>query len=367
MPDDPQLRLALNEGPFHAALRAAVEARGLTLERLRRHLEERGLRVGMTSLSYWQQGLRRPERPESLRAVRALEEILALPPRSLMGLLGPPRPRGRGQGARSPADDGEPAAPLAGSAHTLSALLHDLDGVADDRRLHVTAMYETLQIGTDRSATRRETLQVVRARRDDPDRFIMVYRGDLGCDVERVRIRALEDCRVGRIRRDGATALVVAELLFGRALEAGETQVIRYELADPSGVETTEYERVFRFPADQYVLRVAFSPAALPDRVRRFTRHAPGPGGRDPGHHGPDERETGDCGPGDRGPDACGPDERGPGHHGPDDRGPVGREPGGREDTESAESALTLNAHHAVHLVTGRFGPGAVGIRWDWP
>ncbi|XVQ83159.1 hypothetical protein ACQP2K_30595 [Microbispora siamensis] len=91
------LRAALRDGPFHVALRAAVEARGLTLEdRLRHRLEERGLRVGTTSLSYWQQGLRRPERAESLRAVRALEEILALPPRSLTDLLGPPMPRGRG-------------------------------------------------------------------------------------------------------------------------------------------------------------------------------------------------------------------------------------------------------------------------------
>ncbi|MEU9835466.1 hypothetical protein AB0D67_28360 [Streptosporangium sp. NPDC048047] len=351
MPDDPRLRVALSEGPFHAALRAAVEARGLTLERLRRGLEERGLRVGMTSLSYWQQGLRRPERPESLRAVRGLEEILALPPRSLMGLLGPPRPRGRGQGTRSPEDDGWPAVPPAGSAHTLSALLHDLDGVADDRRLHVTAMYETLQIGADRSATRRETLQVVRARRDDPDRFIMVYRGDLGCDVERVRIRALEDCRVGRIRRDGATALVVAELLFGRALEAGETQVIRYELADPSGVETTEYERIFRLPADQYVLRVAFSPVALPGRVRRFTCHTPDRGEREPGAHRS----------GERGPDDHVLDDHGPGEHGLD------AHVSASDGYERVETELTLNAHHAAHLVTGPFGPGAVGVRWDWP
>ncbi|MFF5211730.1 hypothetical protein [Streptosporangium sp. NPDC000396] len=308
---DRELRDALSEGPFHTALRAAVEARGLTLDRLRRRLEERGLRVGMTSLSYWQQGLRRPERPESLRAVRALEEILTLPPRSLMGLLGPPRPRGRGQNGGSRPGTVPPPS-IAGSARALSALLHDLDGVTDDRRLHMAGMYETLQIGADRSTTRRETLQVVRAQEDAADRYIMVYRGDLGCDVERVRIRALEDCRVGRVRRDGPTALVVAELLFDRALQVGDTQVIRYELADPSGVETTKYERGFRFPAGQYMLRVSFDPAALPLRVHRFARH-----------------------------------DNATGEH---DRG-----------------ELTLNAHHAVHLVAGSLQPGLVGIRWDWP
>ena len=96
---------------------------------------------------------------------------------------------------------------------------------------------------------------MVRAHEDAADRYIMIYWGDLGCDVERVRIRALEDGRAGRVRRDGPTALVVAELLFDRVLQTGDTQVIRYELADPSGVETAKYERGFRFPALQYVLR----------------------------------------------------------------------------------------------------------------
>ncbi|MDP9862988.1 MULTISPECIES: hypothetical protein [Streptosporangium] len=310
MSDDRELRVALSEGPFHVALRAAVEARGLTLDRLRQRLEERGLRVGMTSLSYWQQGLRRPERPESLRAVRALEEILILPPRSLMGLLGPPRPRGRGQSA-GPAAGAGPYPSAVGPARALSTLLHELDGVADDRRLHIAGMYESLQIGADRSTTRRETLQVVQAHEDAADRYIMVYRGDIGCDVERVRIRALEDCRVGRVRRDGPTALVVAELLFDRALRTGDTQVMRYELADPSGVEATEYERGFRFPAGQYVLRVSFAPEALPVSVRRFARHESAAGEHDQGE-------------------------------------------------------LALNAHHAVHLVTGSLQPGLVGIRWKW-
>ncbi|GAA2914150.1 hypothetical protein GCM10010517_80650 [Streptosporangium fragile] len=267
-------------------------------------------------MSYWQQGLRRPERPESLRAVRALEEILVLPPRSLMALLGPPRPRGRGAEGLPPVAppyvDVMPHTAVMESSRTLSAMLYDLDGVADDRRLHIVAMYETLRIGPDRSATRRETFQVVRAHEDAADRYIMVYRGGLGCDVERVRIRALEDCRVGRVRRDGPTALVVAELLFDRVLQTGETQVIRYELADPSGVETVEYERGFRHPAGQYALRVGFDPSALPARVQRFARRGPGAGDHDRGE-------------------------------------------------------LTLNAHHAAHLVVTSLEPGLVGIRWTWP
>ena len=69
---DAELDTALRGGPFHVALRAAIAARGLPLQRVQHHLSRYGVKVGVTSLSYWQQGARRPQRPESLRAVRAL-------------------------------------------------------------------------------------------------------------------------------------------------------------------------------------------------------------------------------------------------------------------------------------------------------
>src|SRR5256885_8599794 len=80
---EPDLAQLLYTGPFHTALRAAVRERGLTLDRLRAHLARRGIPVGLSSLSDWQHGRRRPRSAASLRAVRALEEILGIPPRSL--------------------------------------------------------------------------------------------------------------------------------------------------------------------------------------------------------------------------------------------------------------------------------------------
>ncbi|MEU9007649.1 hypothetical protein AB0D15_38545, partial [Streptomyces sp. NPDC048551] len=67
-----ELRRLLREGPFHLALRAALALRGLPLHRVQHRLAARGIKVGVTSLSYWQQGARRPRHPESLRAVAAL-------------------------------------------------------------------------------------------------------------------------------------------------------------------------------------------------------------------------------------------------------------------------------------------------------
>ncbi|KIF01860.1 hypothetical protein PL81_33240, partial [Streptomyces sp. RSD-27] len=77
--DTADLGRLLRGGPFHLALRAALAARGLPLHRVQHRLAARGIKLGVTSLSYWQQGARRPRHRESLRAVSALEEILDLP------------------------------------------------------------------------------------------------------------------------------------------------------------------------------------------------------------------------------------------------------------------------------------------------
>lgn len=53
------------------------------------------MRVSPATLSYWQSGRSRPERRDSLIALRHLEGVLEVPQGSLAALLGPPRPRGR--------------------------------------------------------------------------------------------------------------------------------------------------------------------------------------------------------------------------------------------------------------------------------
>ncbi|WP_197320186.1 hypothetical protein [Saccharomonospora sp. NB11] len=79
---------------FSEELRFAISTSGLSLDRIQVRLQERGVPVSVTALSYWQSGKRQPERQRSLRAVLALEEILDVPPGSLLSLLPPPRPRG---------------------------------------------------------------------------------------------------------------------------------------------------------------------------------------------------------------------------------------------------------------------------------
>jgi hypothetical protein len=90
-----ELGRLLAEGPFGVALRAAIRARGLGLDRIRYRLRGRGTAVSLATLSHWQSGRCRPERPESLQALRNLEDILNVPDGSLSRLLGPPRARTR--------------------------------------------------------------------------------------------------------------------------------------------------------------------------------------------------------------------------------------------------------------------------------
>jgi hypothetical protein len=60
--------------PFAGALRAAIQASGLSLDRLQHRLRERGVTISVATLSYWQSGRSQPQRSQSLVALRHLEE-----------------------------------------------------------------------------------------------------------------------------------------------------------------------------------------------------------------------------------------------------------------------------------------------------
>ncbi|WP_406167504.1 hypothetical protein [Streptomyces sp. NBC_00996] len=301
-----ELETALRGGPFHVALRAAIAARGLPLQRVQHHLSRYGVKVGVTSLSYWQQGARRPQRPESLRAVRALEEILQLPDESLIRLLakadehsGPERPAGRSY--RS----------LVEASGVLERLLAELESPLDGG-LHTLGHHERVRIGAHRELLGRESHHIVRAHRNGVDRYVAIHHGDPGCAPERMAVRALENCRTGRVRWHHDTGVLVAELLFDTRLRAGDTFLFRYGFDDGTAGASSEYVRGFSFAGGQYALQVAFAEEALPVRCHRFTQHS-----------------------------AAAP--------------------------RSGRQELTLSGRHrSVHLVEPRVRSGILGIGWDW-
>ncbi|WP_416967307.1 hypothetical protein [Streptomyces sp. 4F14] len=301
-----ELDTALRGGPFHVALRAAIAARGLPLQRVQHHLSRYGVRVGVTSLSYWQQGARRPQRPESLRAVRALEEILHLPEESLIRLLAeveddpaPGRPAARSYRALLEATD------------VLERLLADL-GCPLDPGLQTIGHHERVRIGAGRELLSREAHHIVRAHRDGVDRYVAVHHGDPGCAPDRMRVRALENCRTGRVRHHQETGILVAELLFDTRLRPGDTFLFRYEVEDGTAGASREYVHDVNLAGGQYVLQIQFDEQALPARCHRFTQHS---------YAAP----------------------------------------------RTGRQSLPLSgSHHSVHLVEPRLRTGIVGIGWDW-
>jgi hypothetical protein len=301
-----QLDSALRGGPFHVALRAAIAARGLPLQRVQHHLSRHGVKVGVTSLSYWQQGARRPQRPESLRAVRALEEILQLPEESLIRLLAE---------TDEEVSDRRPAARsyrshLAASG-VLDRLLAELGHPSPDDGVHTLGHHERIRIGPRRELAGRESHHIVRAHRDGVDRFVAVHYGDPGCAPAGMAVHALENCRTGRVRTHHDTGVLVTELLFDTRLRAGDTHLFRYGVEDGTAGVSHEYVRGFGTAGGQYALQVRFDAAALPVRCHRFTQHSPA------------------------------------------------APRGGRQE-------LTLGGHHSVHLVEPRVRSGMLGIGWDW-
>lgn len=301
-----ELDTALRGGPFHVALRAAIAARGLPLQRVQHHLSRRGVKVGVTSLSYWQQGARRPQRPESLRAVRALEEILQLPEESLIRLLAeaddhPALQRPAARSYRS----------LVEASGVLEQLLAELDWPVDGG-VHTLAHHERVRIGARRELAGRESHHIVRAHKDGVDRFVAVHHGDPGCVPERMTVRPLENCRTGRVRWHHDTGVLVAEMLFDRRLRAGDTYLFRYGVDDGTADVSREYARGFPLAGGQYALQVCFAENALPVRCHRFAQHS-----------------------------AAAP--------------------------RSGRQGLALSGlHHSVHLVEPRVRAGIVGIGWEW-
>ncbi|MFS8098574.1 hypothetical protein LFM09_15695 [Lentzea alba] len=246
-------------GPFHLVLRDAIRERGLPLERLRVRLAERGIDVGLASLSDWQHGRAWPRRPKSLLAIEALEEILDLPEQTLTGLLcthqPPPfRPR---QGVD------EYSGPMA-------ELLDQLPG-ARAWRLEVMASEQVVTVGPDRSPSRLAGRSVARARMDGVDRTVVRYYGAPGCDIDRVRIVPGRNCTLGKLLRHRDGRVLAAELLFGQPLQAGETWVWEAEVQDPAAART-DCAHAFRRPEGTYLLEVRFHPDAVPERVFEYFR-----------------------------------------------------------------------------------------------
>ncbi|WP_203714361.1 hypothetical protein [Asanoa siamensis] len=217
---------------------------------MRVHLARRGVSIGLSSLSDWQNGR---SRPVDGHVVGALEAVLGVPVGGLARLLD--------DGARGRLADIGPVAEL-------------LDAVADSRPgdIEIVSIQQRVDLDEDGRFAGMWVRKAIRARRDGVDRYVARFYGDRDCDPRLVRTRALRNCRVGRRLVHPDAPAIVYELVFEQALRAGDTWVFESRLVDPSAGVCSEFAFGFRYPAEQCLLEAQFHPGALPARTRAFAQ-----------------------------------------------------------------------------------------------
>ncbi|GAA3290029.1 XRE family transcriptional regulator [Dactylosporangium vinaceum] len=289
---------------FAGALRDAIQARGLGLERIQERLRAEGYSVSLATLSYWQTGRSRPERRESLAALTELEKILEVEPGSLAALVGPPRPRGRHLHKST-------EAPL-GAFWSERELIVDLAQGIDtrwDERLTRLSQHDRINVGPDRGEASIVVRQVLRAEADGPDRWVAIIRLD-EAGPPLPLLTPVRNCRLGRVVEARDSGLLLAELMFDRPLAKGETVITEHALHNyPPFPLAQQYERKFRLPVREYVVEICFDPTALPRAIYQYQQM-----------DGQDEQVV----------------------------------------------SIETDAGHSVHAIALDYGPGRYGVRWDW-
>jgi transcriptional regulator with XRE-family HTH domain len=260
----------LKDGPFCAALRAAILARGLSLDRIQDRLARRGVTISVATLSYWQSGQRRPERPASLRALRHLEVILGLPPDALGAVLAATDRRNQ----RELIEATPPITDLWPGNADISALL---DGVPTetDTWLRRLSQHDRVTIGSDGRMRSMHCTQLMRAERDEADRFLFLFDWE-GQGHSPPLVTGLRHCRLGEVVFNTMKGLFGGEFRFERPLRRGETVLIEYEFVDPARPRPTRqphdsYSRRFGRPIREFVLEICFDEQAPPRACQLFT------------------------------------------------------------------------------------------------
>ncbi|GLZ42896.1 XRE family transcriptional regulator [Actinokineospora sp. NBRC 105648] len=237
-----ELTRALRSGTFAEALDAAIASSGLTLDRVRHRLAEQGVDVSLATLSYWRRNVRRPERPESLRAVRSLERVLGLPVTSLITLLGPPRPRGRWLNRPAPA-----------TSPVFSSPFDD----PDDGTFVLANAHDLFTVDEDRAGHGVRSRLVLRGETGTVTKCVLKYQGH--APVVLPVLTDVRFCRVGRTAAEPEIGRISMELLLDRPLHAGDHAVIEYEVMETPGHRIDYCYRQFFRRAAGYSQQVEFA------------------------------------------------------------------------------------------------------------
>jgi len=247
---------------FADILKRAIDQRGLSLDRIRAHLDQRGAAVSVATLSYWKSGRSAPVRTSSLVTLRHLEHVLGIDEGALMNSLPPTQGRARRRQLL------ELDSLWAEDSPTL---LHGRFDTRWDAALDRVMVHDRLRLGPDRRHLSLIVRQALRARTDGPDRRVVVHQ-QTDATGTLPRLEVLRGCRTGQVERDLEGGVIGVELLFGQTLRRGDIVIVEYELTwDGPGPADVAMTRMLRAPLRPVLTEVEFDPAALPQSVTAFT------------------------------------------------------------------------------------------------
>lgn len=245
---------------FPAVLSRAVEARGLSLDRIRARLEAAGVPVSNATLSYWQSGRSLPTRARSLRTLVELEAILHLEPGTLTDLIR--RPDGRTRHELFPWQSVVPAGELA------EQIIAEM-GMEGAGRVSRISVHDTLTLDADGLESSYLVRQVLRAERNGVRNFPIVFQQDGGGGP--LEVEGIFGCHAANVVDVPERNLMVAEMALSRPLRRGELVLTEHLLTlrpSPSSIMT----RSFPEPLRELVLAVQFHPKKLAAQVTGFSR-----------------------------------------------------------------------------------------------
>lgn len=295
--------MAEDEG-IAAALRSAIARSGLSLTEITHRLRSVGHVVSPAALSAWQQGRRKPDPVRSLGILASLETVLDQPPDALLELARAPRPRGRSLRHTEVAAFVPDSEPLRRAYAEL-----DFTTVASfphERFVHVSLVLDG------ESSVQVVTFQVmVRALVDGVCRIPAAQQFTSEEPNVEPRVIPLEGCSVGRRLAWPEDRTYATELVVNRYLEVGQQAFFSFQVhfrSEARGIRDVNYAVPRRAP--DFMVEARFRGPLVPVDCEQFRRAD-----------------------------------------------------GDREDS----APVRLNRDRLLQAAASDFGPGMLGLRWQWP
>ena len=246
--------------PFAEVLTEAIQARGLSLERIRARLDAANVPVSIATLSYWQSGRSLPTRARSYHTLVELERILDVDAGHLTSLTH--TSDGRTRKELFPWQSVLPVRDLAAS------IIGDL-GIDMQGQLARVTMMDRLAVGADRTEHLQESRILWRAERNGLHRWPLVLHQDADDAGAVPSVEAVFGCQVGEVIEVPERHLVVAEMVAPRVLQRGEHLLtetrIRYA---PTSTPSFRMNRASADPVRVLSMCVTFDAHVLPARIR---------------------------------------------------------------------------------------------------